>query len=114
MNYKQKNKATRGRSYSEEYKENVIQLATSGDRPPRQVAKDLGIPPRTLYTWLQVWGLNGTSGRPADKPRPAKRKDDELMALRAKVAELEKEKRILEEEREILKKATAFFAKEQQ
>lgn len=113
MSYKQKGKATRGRSYSDEYKENVIQLARNGDRTPRQVAKDLGIPPRTLYTWLQVRGLTGTTGRPAEKP-PVKNKDEELLALRAKVAELEREKRILEEEREILKKATAFFANEQQ
>ena len=48
--------------YSEEYRENVIQLATSGDRTPRQVAKDLEIPRRTLYTWLQVRGLTGTNG----------------------------------------------------
>lgn len=112
MEKKSKRKATRGRSYSDEYKENVIQLAINGDRTPRQVAKDLGIPPRTLYTWLQARGLSGTSGRPADTPRPVN-KDDELLALRARVAELEREKRILEEDREILKKATAFFAKEQ-
>ena len=114
VKYSSKGTATRGRSYSDEYKENVIQLAINGDRTPRQVAKDLGIPPRTLYTWLQVRGLNGSSGRPADAPRPVKSKEDEVLALRAKVAELEREKRILEEDREILKKATAFFAKEQQ
>ena len=114
MNYKSKRKASKGRSYSDEYKENVVQLAINGDRTPRQVAKDLGIPPRTLYTWLQVRGLNATSGKPADKPKVLSSKDEEVLALRARVAELEREKRILEEDREILKKATAFFAKEQQ
>lgn len=99
------------RSYTDEFKENLMELALRGDRTPRQVASDFGIPPRTLYGWLRDRGWTGPVGRPPAAPPDQDDKDRELVTLRARNAELERKVRGLEEDREILKKATAFFAK---
>ena len=58
-----------------------------------------------------VW--RGTSGRRPAAQKPIEAKERELLALRARCAELGRKTRDLAEDREILKKATAFFAKNQ-
>lgn len=97
--------------YTTEFKENAVKMVLAGDESARQVARDLGIPAETLQNWLKARGFVGKPGRRA--ANPPLETTDELGVLRARVQQLEREKRILEEERSILKKATAFFAKEQ-
>lgn len=98
------------KSYTSEYKESVVELSLRGDRTPNQVAKDLDIPPRTVYGWLREQGWQGQPGR-RSQGVPATDSEKELLELRARNAELERKVRRLEEDREILKKATSFFAK---
>jgi len=70
--------------------------------PTAQVARDLGIHPNTLYNWVDKERAKRASESPDDIS------DDE----RKELQRLRRENRILKEEREILKKAAAFFARE--
>jgi len=83
-----------------EFKAEAVRLALSGDRSQRAVADDLGVGYSTLDRWI---------GRHRDQAASVfvvgETPDAELKRLR-------RENQILREEREILKKATAFFAKE--
>jgi transposase len=86
---------------SNEFKLEAVRLAEQDGMSVCQVARDLGISDSVLYDWVKKFGV-----RPGAVPvTPDER--DELIRLR-------RENRILREERDILKKATAFFAKESQ
>jgi transposase len=100
----------RGRKgYSEDFRREAIRLVDSDTKPIAQIARDLGINAETLRIWHQrAHGLK-------PQPEPA----ETVRASRGVVASLEEENRRLKrenarllEEREILKKATAFFAKD--
>jgi transposase len=87
------------RTYTNEFKLEAVRLAEQEGISGARVAKDLGITHSLLYDWMRKFGSGG--GTPPITPDER----DELMRLR-------RENRILREERDILKKATAFFAKE--
>jgi len=89
------------RKYTNEFKTEAVRLARFGGRPVAQIAKDLGINENILYRWMKIFGSpNDGSG----KITPSEH--EELMRLRREI-------RILREERDILRKAAAYFAKEQ-
>lgn len=90
------------RSWSEEFKAGAAALVLDEGKSITQVAKELDLTPSALAGWVErVRADRGTSTRgtlPTDEK-------EELARLRKEVRELRLE-------REILKKATAFFAKE--
>jgi len=87
-------------NYSQEYKEETVALVLKSGRPCSQIAKELGIKESTLYSWVSQL-------KPSTPPPTQTTQDLEKENIR-----LRKELAILKEEREILKKATAFFAKQ--
>ena len=89
------------RSYTEEFKSEAVRAATAGDRSLTQVARDLGVNASVLQSWKQR--LTATTG-------DAVGKRDET--LEEENRRLRRENASLREDREILKKAAAFFAKE--
>lgn len=89
--------ARRRPTYSPEFRAEAVRRARNSDESVLAIARDLGITAATLRTWIQ-----------ASRPKPEiPLTDDERTELRR----LRKENRELRTEREILKKATAFFAK---
>ena len=89
------------RRFSREFKEEAVRLAQSQDVSIKQVAKELGVKYWTLKYWMKQ--TNKNEGK---KPEP--------MPVEQEVRQLREEVRRLRLEREILKKATVFFAKEPQ
>ena len=91
------------RSYPLEFKQEAVRLVQEESMSYAQVAKDLGLDRSSVRAWCKAAqaGKLGCARSPA-RPLTA---DEELAKLRREV-------RILREEREILKKAAAFFAKE--
>lgn len=90
---------TARRPYPEEFKAEAVRLAQTSGKSIRQVALDLGVSNETLGVWVRE-----ARGREVATPLGA----DE----RAELAELRRRVKVLETEREILKKAAAFFASE--
>ena len=98
----EKKKRRARRTFTDEFKAEAVRLAEMSGHTLYAVAHDLGIPTKSLRTWV-------TRARAdAGKGPPGVLTSDE----RAELAALRKENRLLKEEREILKKAAAFFAKE--
>jgi transposase len=89
--------------YTREYKIEAVRLSSEGDKPIAAVAADLGLPAELLYRWRRAFAESGVTAFPGNgKIHSA---DEELHQLRREL------KRVTEE-RDFLKKATVFFAKE--
>jgi len=91
--------------YTKEFREDAVKLVTEQGYSSNEAGRRLGVSQSNISRWVREY-----------------RKDQEDMAdggvtrkeLEDKIRRLEKENRRLEMEREILKKAAAFFAKESQ
>ena len=92
----------RNRKHAKEFKEEAVRLSNVGDKSIADVARQLGISSKTLWQWVHQAEVDAGKGAPEELTTTEKQ---ELGRLRREVAQLR-------EEREILKKATAFFAKE--
>lgn len=90
------------RAFTPEFKAEAVRLTQVGERGIAQVAKDLDLTETALREWVRRAEVDAGKG-PAGALTTAER--DELVRLRRDVKRLEME-------REILKKAAAFFAKE--
>jgi transposase len=86
--------------YSREFREEAVRLLRSSERTVPQLACELGCSPQSLRNWAKQVDV--------DEGQAAGLTSDEREELRR----LRRENRILAEEREILRKAAAFFAKE--
>jgi transposase len=86
--------------YPPEFRREAVRLARESGRPKSQIARELGITPWTLRLWEKRAEIDAgeREGLTTDER-------EELRRLR-------RENRVLQEEREILKKAAAFFARE--
>jgi transposase len=90
------------RRFTQEFQDEAVRLAETSGRPRREIARDLGIGLSTLRHWI-----DRRRERQIEKP-PGDGQED----MAAEVKRLRRENEILRQERDILKKATAFFAKE--
>lgn len=89
--------------YEKEFREEAVRLALTSNQAIAKTARDLGIKENTLYTWVSA--AKDESYDVSDKAGNQVNLVEELNRLR-------KENARLKEEREILKKAAKFFAKE--
>lgn len=90
------------RPYPKEFREGAIALARQGDRSIAQVASDVGIAESCLRRWLRQ-----------DELDHGERDDGLTSAEREELRELRKRVRRLEQEKEILRKAAAYFARDE-
>jgi transposase len=90
------------RSFTAEFKAEAVRLCKVGDRSIRDVAKDLDLTETALREWVKRSDIDAGQGPPGALTSAER---DELTRLR-------RENKRLQMEREILKKAAAFFAKE--
>lgn len=90
------------RQYTKEFKQEALALCEQDDMTVVQVARDLDIPEGVLYRWRKEARRDGE-----DAFRGKGRRTPE----QARLAELERQVKVLEMERDILKKALGIFAK---
>ena len=91
-----------GQGYTRQFKEQAVKLVIEGQRPSR-TARELGMPHSTLMVWLRKAGWR------KPKPEGAVISEDPAV-LKAQVRELQRRLKRAEMEKDILKKATAYFA----
>src|SRR5207244_11971274 len=84
-----------------EFRQEAVRLLRSGARSPKQLAAELGCSAQTLTNWLRQ-----------DQADRGAREDGFSSEERQRLRELERQNRVLRQEREILKRAAAFFARE--
>jgi transposase len=89
------------KTYTAEFKESAVKLAVESGQPMSQTARELGLSKDTLYGWVRQYQGKRQSGQ---ESMTSEHLYDELKRLRREVA-------ILREERDILKKAAAYFAR---
>jgi transposase len=95
-----KKKPRRRRSFTPEFKAEIVEACSRGDRSIGQVARDFDLTETAVREWV----------RQADVD--AGRRDGLTTSEREELAQLRRENRRLREDVEVLKRATAFFAKE--
>ena len=95
-------KRKKRRSFSPEFKAKAVSLCRTGERSIRQVAEDLDLVETALRRWVSQTEVDAGKGPPGALTS----EEREEMAL------LRRENRRLKEERDILKAAATFFAKE--
>jgi transposase len=89
------------KNYSEEFKQSSAKLAIESGQPISKIANELGICSSTLYGWIQKFSTE-TGAQPSSLNSP----------LQAELKQLRKEFARVKMERDILKKAAAYFASE--
>jgi len=87
--------------YPAEFKESSVKLALESDQPMSQTARELGVNPKLLYNWVNKYSGTNQKSYPI-KNDPA---SEEIKRLKKELSRITLE-------RDILKKATAYFAKD--
>lgn len=90
------------RIFTEEFKKEAVRLFKQQDLTLAEVSRNLDIAPKSLKTWVALY----EAGTLKASIGVAKLTSDQL-----RIRELERELAIAREERDLLKKATAYFAK---
>jgi transposase len=90
--------------YTTVFKDEACKLVTGDGQTPAAAARKLGVAEMTLRSWLAARGWRGPQQRQAPEC------SDDPTVLRAHIRDLAKKLAQAEVEKEILKKATAFFA----
>lgn len=89
--------------YSADFRESAVKLAIDSDQSIAETARDLGVNENTLYTWIKKYSRPTEDG--------SSRSDEHLYE---ELKRLKKENCRLKEERDLLKKAAAYFAQDPQ
>lgn len=93
------------RSFTQEFRQEAVRLVLERKRPVAQVARELDVWESCLFRWVELAKRDGASA--ASGSTESLTTDE-----RAELVRLRRENRTLQHERDFLKKATAFFARE--
>ena len=92
-------------SYSKEFKLEAVRLLNEGNQPASELALQLGVKRTLLYRWRDQLQDKGDSAFNNKRGRP---RNEDL----SEIEKLKRELKAVKEERDILKKAAAYFAKD--
>ena len=87
--------------YTPEFKDEAVRQVTEKGHSVQEVSERLGVSSHSLYKWVK-----------AVRPSKDEKRSDELLEAKKEILRLRAELRRVQEERDILKKAAAYFARE--
>jgi len=87
--------------FTPEFKDEAVRQVTERGYPVVEVAARLGVSSHSLYKWVRTL-----------RPSKEEKRSDDLVETKKEVLRLRSELRRVEEERDILKKAAAYFARQ--
>lgn len=87
--------------FTAEFREEAVRQVLDRGYSVKEVSENLGVSRHSLYKWLKDV-----------RPRPEQRRDEELLESKREVLKLRAALRRTQEERDILKKAAAYFARD--
>ena len=90
--------------YTKEFREEAVKMFTDGGLSVLEICKRLSLPKSTLERWIRVF-KTGNLGEVGKSMRP-------LTEIAVELAQVKRERSLAKMERDILKKAAAYFAKE--
>ena len=93
---------SKGKRFSREFKREAVRLMDESGKSVAELGEELGVSTKSLYRWRQELARDGEQAFPGK----GRLKDDDEYVRR-----LERELRIVKQERDILKKAVAIFSK---
>jgi transposase len=91
--------------YTTEFKREAVRLTEQTDTSVERIAKDLGVSPQTLHSWKKAAKDQGSLAFPGHGKLALTTEQEENRKLK-------KELELVKQERDILKKAVGFFARE--
>jgi len=94
---------TKRKGFTAEFKREAVRLLETSEKQPSDLARELGVRRNQLYKWKDQLSRRGKNAFPGHGHRSAS--SDEVTRLRQELVQVK-------EERDILKKAAAYFAKE--
>ena len=94
--------------YTSEFKREAVKLAQSSDKPNATIALELGIKPNTLYNWISL-AMKDNVSTPSKSAKPSHRYQE----LEKENRQLRRDLKRAQQERDILKKAAAYFASQE-
>ena len=95
--------------YPKEFRDDVIAVARKGDQSIAHVATSFGISESCLHRWIHIAERDEARGTGRVPARPAAGSETDLVAENGELRKLAKK---LEQENEILRRATAYFARD--
>jgi transposase len=93
---------TKRKKYDKQFKLDAVRLASEGGRTVASVARDLGVDANSLHHWKRTLLTHGIDAFPGN---------GRLLPPNEELRRLQRENVLLREERDILKKAMGYFAK---
>jgi len=87
--------------FTAEFREEAVRQVLDRGYSVKEVSENLGVSTHSLYKWLKDV-----------RPRPEQRRDEELLESKREILKLRAALRRTQEERDILKKAAAYFARD--
>lgn len=94
---------TKRKVFTKEFKQEAVRLLEQGQKPPTEIARELGIKRNQLYKWQEQINAKGGDAFPGKGRRSGKV---------GEIDKLKRENERLKEENDILKKAARYFARE--
>jgi len=94
--------ADKKRSYTREFKIEAVRLVETSGRKQCEIADELGIPPSCLSMWKKEYANDGEGAFPGQ---------GHLKPQKERIRQLERENKVLRQERDILKKVVAIFSR---
>jgi transposase len=99
----------RNSKYTSEFRDSTVQLVMQGDKSVSQIGQDLDVNPKTIYNWIRVY-------KKANNMTIDSREKSSITSLSKETSQdelkrLREQNKLLKQERDILKKATAYFAR---